>query len=103
MARRLTTREQIAAVDAAAIAASREFYVLRFVGHQRDANGGAVLDVGRSAYDRTHFTADDYGSRELALAAARFARDEMGRDEYGRGALVYAAAPNGLAVQVPDR
>jgi hypothetical protein len=83
--------------DAYHVSRARQFVVNQFLG--RDYADVGVIRRSK-LWDRTEFDAVDYGSREAALAAARFARDEMLAADPTARVLTYAVCANGLSLFV---
>jgi hypothetical protein len=83
-------------MDEEAIARAPLFTVCRFLG--RDAADGPV--PRSPLWDRREFPSADYGSPAAALAAAKAAKAAIGRDQYGRAAIVYAVTNLGATIHV---
>lgn len=81
--------------DEAAIAVAPLFTVVRFRG--RSPTDGAV--PRSQLYDVKEFKAED-GDSSSALEAARRYRLALGRDGYGRGAVIYAVSQSGMTIFV---
>lgn len=83
-----------AAQSAAAIAAADHYRVNWYVGHTLSKT------YRPDPWERAFFYVSDYATAEDALTAARAVVVARGKDEYGRGGMIYAVTAGGLAVHV---
>ena len=95
--KKLRSKDLIKAHDDAAIAASSWFTLIRFVGRSGRETGPVSVIRQR---ERRDFRAEDYGDGPAALAAARRAKAQAGRDEFRRPCTIYAVTASGMTLFV---
>lgn len=95
--KKLRPKDRAIAADRAAIASSNWFVLIQFIGRSGYETGPISATAQRHRWD---FKAEEHGSGEAALEAARRERSALPPDPYGRKPAIYAVTANGLSVFV---